>query len=201
MFDGGCREPTVMWWPGKIPGGHGLPDAGHDHRHPADDRRTWSGAKLPEHTIDGKNIWPLIAGEPGAKSPHEAYYFYWGEAACRRCAWAAGSCTSRTPTGRSAAGPAAQGGKPVPLRAGEDRAWPCSTWRRTPARRPTSPEQHPDVVAKIKALADRMRADLGDSATGQKGAGVREPGRLRSGDLRFDWDPEKPIVVEPRRQP
>ena len=21
MFDGGCREPTLMWWPGKIPAG------------------------------------------------------------------------------------------------------------------------------------------------------------------------------------
>src|SRR4030042_5608030 len=36
------------------------------------------GAKLPEHAIDGKNIWPLIAGEPGAQSPHEAYFFYYG---------------------------------------------------------------------------------------------------------------------------
>ena len=36
------------------------------------------GAKLPQHRIDGKNIWPLISGEQKAKSPHEAYYFYYG---------------------------------------------------------------------------------------------------------------------------
>ena len=29
------------------------------------------GADLLKHKIDGKNIWPLIAGEPNAKSPHE----------------------------------------------------------------------------------------------------------------------------------
>ena len=33
------------------------------------------GAKLLEHKIDGKNIWPLIVGDDDAKSPHEAYYF------------------------------------------------------------------------------------------------------------------------------
>ena len=36
------------------------------------------GAKLPQHRIDGKNIWPLISGDQKAKSPHEAYYFYYG---------------------------------------------------------------------------------------------------------------------------
>ena len=38
MFDGGCREPTVMWWPGKIPAGTDLPGTRHDDRHPADHR-------------------------------------------------------------------------------------------------------------------------------------------------------------------
>ena len=26
--------------------------------------------------IDGKDIWPLLAGTPGARSPHEAFYYY-----------------------------------------------------------------------------------------------------------------------------
>ena len=38
-----------------------------------------AGATLPsDRIIDGKDIWPLLAGEAGAKSPHEALYFYWG---------------------------------------------------------------------------------------------------------------------------
>ena len=38
-----------------------------------------SGVKLPnDRTIDGKNIWPLISGKEGAKTPHEIYFFYKG---------------------------------------------------------------------------------------------------------------------------
>ena len=36
-----------------------------------------TGAKLPKHKIDGLDIWPVLSGQPGAKSPHEAYFFYW----------------------------------------------------------------------------------------------------------------------------
>ena len=77
MFDGGCRESTLMWWPGEIP-------ADSVCKEPAmtiDLLPTIShliGAELPQHRIDGKNIWPLISGDQKAKSPHEAYYFYYG---------------------------------------------------------------------------------------------------------------------------
>ena len=36
-----------------------------------------AGVKVPENRVlDGKDIWPLLAGEKGAKSPHEAFYYY-----------------------------------------------------------------------------------------------------------------------------
>ena len=76
MFDGGCREPTLAWMPGTIPANSVcstpamtidiLPTIAH-----------LIGAKLPEHGIDGKNVWPLFTKDK-AKSPHEAYYFYYG---------------------------------------------------------------------------------------------------------------------------
>jgi arylsulfatase len=37
--------------------------------------------------------------------------------------------------------------------------------------------EHPDVVKRLEALAEEARVELGDSATEQKGRGVREPGR------------------------
>jgi hypothetical protein len=43
-----------------------------------------------------------------------------------------------------------------------------------------------------------MRADLGDSLTKQKGTGLREPGRLQPGDLRFRWVPGQPLDIEPQ---
>ena len=36
-----------------------------------------AGGRVPtDRVIDGKDIWPLISGQPGAKSPHEAFFFY-----------------------------------------------------------------------------------------------------------------------------
>jgi hypothetical protein len=32
-------------------------------------------ASLPEHPIDGKNVWPLIKGEAHAKNPNKYYAF------------------------------------------------------------------------------------------------------------------------------
>ncbi len=195
MFDGGCREPTLMWWPGKIP-------AGTVCREPAmtiDILPTLAhlvGAKLPEHTIDGKNIWPLIAGEPGASSPQEAYYFYWVQElqAVRMGQWKLHFPHSyRTLGGK----PGGTGGQPAPY---ENAKIELALFdlKADPGETANVAEGHPDVVAKIKDLADRMRAELGDSATKQTGSGVREPGRLEEGDPRFHWVPGEPLQVEPQ---
>jgi len=38
-----------------------------------------AGAEVPnDRVIDGRDVWPLMAGEPGAKSPHDAYFYYRG---------------------------------------------------------------------------------------------------------------------------
>jgi hypothetical protein len=39
-------------------------------------------------------------------------------------------------------------------------------------------DKHPEVVERLKALAEKAREELGDSATGREGGGVREAGRL-----------------------
>jgi arylsulfatase A len=74
-YEGGMREPMIAQWKGKIPAGTVcseiastidlLPTIAH-----------LSGAELPEKKIDGKNIWSLLSGENGAKSPHDAFYYY-----------------------------------------------------------------------------------------------------------------------------
>jgi arylsulfatase A-like enzyme len=76
-FEGGVREPAIFRWPGRIP-------AGAVCREPAmtiDVLPTVAkliGADLPKDLVlDGRDVWPLITNQPGAKSPHEALYFYW----------------------------------------------------------------------------------------------------------------------------
>jgi len=73
-WEGGMREPTVMWWPGRIPAGKECSEvAGSIDLLPT--FAALSGAKLPEKPIDGKSIIPLIEGRSGAKTPHEAYFY------------------------------------------------------------------------------------------------------------------------------
>jgi arylsulfatase len=38
--------------------------------------------------------------------------------------------------------------------------------------------EHPDVVARLLALAEQSREELGDGITKRKGKGIREPGRI-----------------------
>ena len=75
-YEGGVRVPCIMRWPGKIPAAAVsdeplmtidiLPTIAH-----------LIGAELPARKIDGLNIWPLLSGEEGAKSPHDVLYFYY----------------------------------------------------------------------------------------------------------------------------
>lgn len=71
-FDGGVRSATILHYPREIPAGSQL------------DRLIGSidilptvaelvGCPLPENPVDGKNVWPLITGEEGARNPHEYY--------------------------------------------------------------------------------------------------------------------------------
>jgi len=75
-LEGGMREPTVIRWPGKIPAG-----TVNDEVMTAMDLlptfATLAGADIPsDRVIDGKDIWPVLAGK--AESPHEAFFYHGG---------------------------------------------------------------------------------------------------------------------------
>jgi len=75
-WDGGLREPCIMRWAGKIPAGK-ICDEIATTMDLLPSFAKLAGAKLPEdRVIDGRDIWPLMTGRPGAKSPHEAFYYY-----------------------------------------------------------------------------------------------------------------------------
>src|SRR5262245_41852054 len=174
-WDGGQREPCIMRWPGKIP-------AGSVCREPAmtidvlPTLAKLAGAPLPPHQIDGLDIGPLLTGQPGAKSPHEALYLYWNRdlQAVRSGRWKLHFPHRYITLGGK---PGGTGGKPVPYtRARTGLA--LFDLENDPGERTDVAGQHPDVVARLRALADRARKDLGDAATEQEGSGVRPPGRL-----------------------
>ncbi|MGA0409438.1 MAG: arylsulfatase, partial [Limisphaerales bacterium] len=173
--DGGCREPTIAWWPGTIPADTRceqpamtidlLPTIAH-----------LIGADLPEHPIDGKNIAPLLMGDPDAKSPHEAYFMYYGRElqAMRMGPWKLHFPHGyRTMAGRPG------GTQGIPTEYEQSRI-DLSLFNLEEDMGETTDlsQQHPEIVRKMQGLADAMRQDLGDSLTQVIGKGNREPGRL-----------------------
>ena len=74
-LEGGQRVPCVMRWPDRIPAGKTcseiastidiLPTMAHI-----------TDSELPKKKIDGQNILSLMTAEPGAKSPHDYFYYY-----------------------------------------------------------------------------------------------------------------------------
>ncbi len=76
-FDGGTRSACVMKLPGRIRAGSSssamfstvdlLPTIAH-----------LTGAPLPANEIDGRNVWDLVVGTPGATNPHAYYPFSTG---------------------------------------------------------------------------------------------------------------------------
>jgi len=176
MFDGGCREPTVMWWPDTIP-------AATECSEPAmtiDVLPTVAqliGAELPEHEIDGKNILPLMQGEADAKSPHEAYFFYYGNElqAVRMGKWKLHFPHGyRTLAGREGG----TGG--IPAKYSQDRIGLELFDLESDVSESTNiADKHPEVVKQIQKLADQKREQLGDSRLKRRGTGVRQPGRIQ----------------------
>lgn len=72
VYDGGVREPTVMWWPGTIPANRVCSEVcGTVDMLPT--LASLCEGKLPKREIDGHNITDLLKGEPDAKSPHESF--------------------------------------------------------------------------------------------------------------------------------
>src|SRR4051812_2529594 len=77
-WEGGVRVPCIMRLPGRIPAGTAS-DAMLMTIDVAPTIARLVGAKLPGHAIDGLDVWPLLAGRPGARNPHDAYLFYYGQ--------------------------------------------------------------------------------------------------------------------------
>jgi arylsulfatase A len=176
MFEGGYREPCVMRWPGKIPAGTRcdelavtfdlFPTIAH-----------LIGAKLPtDRVIDGKNIWPLMAGTRGARSPHEVFYCYYdgGLRGVRDRRWKLFfPHLSRTLNGR----PGGLDGTPAPYDQMQVGHW-LFDLKNDVGETTDVAAEHPDVVTRLERQAESARAALGDTLTDRKGSEIRPAGRV-----------------------
>ncbi|NJM54817.1 MAG: sulfatase-like hydrolase/transferase [Verrucomicrobiae bacterium] len=77
-FEGGVRVPFIARWPGKIPANRVI-DEPVTIMDMLPTFVSLAGGSVPQdRVIDGKDIWPVIVGTDGAKSPHDAIYYLRG---------------------------------------------------------------------------------------------------------------------------
>ena len=164
-FEGGCRVPTLMRWPGRIPAGQTCDELAST----IDVLPTVAGligAELPRQTIDGKDIAPLMFGVAGAESPHAVFCYYYagGELqAVRDRRWKLHfPHRYRTLAGR----PGGTQGVPAPYVESQiGQALYDLKADRGETRNVA--DDHPDIVERLQRGADQAREELGDALTGQ----------------------------------
>jgi arylsulfatase len=186
-WDGGVRVPFIARWPGKI-------SKGSVCREPAmtiDILPTFAkliGAELPKQKIDGLDIWPLLAGDPKAKNPHDAYFFWYQDNQLQ--AVLSGKWKLQLPhTYRTLGGkPGGLDGRPAPYEQRKIEQAELYDLEADINEATDLASQHPDIVKRLEALAEQARDELGDSLTKRKGRGVREPGRV--------WEPPADSVSQ-----
>ncbi len=172
-WEGGLRLPCIMRWPGVIPAGTTSAEVVAS----MDFLPTFAGlagAELPaDRVIDGRDIGPLMRGEPDARSPHEAFFYYMKDwlQAVRSGPWKLH---------------VARDGAPVR----ELYNLETDIWERQDVA-----EEHPDVVRRLEGYADMARLDLGDAVLGFEGNGCRPAGRVENPQTLTHYNPDHPYMM------
>ncbi len=184
-FEGGIREPTLMRWTGKIPAG-AVCDELASTIDIVPTVAALIGAELPSHPIDGRDIGPLMFGEPGAQSPHEAFYCYYGGGelqAVRDRQWKLHFPHNyRTLAGR----PGGKDGLPANYETARIEL-ALYDLKHDVGETQNVAAEHPEVVERLQRFAEQARDDLGDTLTGRAARRIRSAGKLQDGDARLEW--------------
>jgi arylsulfatase A len=157
-WEGGMRVPTIAWWPGKIPAGTST----NEITAMMDVLPTFvklGGGKVPaDRKIDGGDIWPLLAGDAGAKSPRESFLFYRG---------------LKLEAVRSG---------PWKLRLVNGQLFNLDA---DVAESKDVAAENPEIVKKLQALAEATKDDLGQDGYGP---GVRHLGKVQKPEPLIGFD-------------
>jgi arylsulfatase A-like enzyme len=159
-WEGGVRVPTLAWWPGRIPAGS-VNDAVAATIDLLPTFVSLAGGTVPATpVIDGRDITPILLGQ-SKESAREAHYYFSGYnlQAVRQGRW------------KLALVPQPEGNniKKGPKTGDGLRLYDLDA---EIGEQTDVAAQHPEVVVKLKALADKMSAEIGGtSPTARRPAG------------------------------
>lgn len=187
-WEGGMRESTLAWWPGHVPAGR-VTDAVAGEIDLLPTFVALAGGKVPtDKPIDGADIRKLLLGQSDV-SAREAHFYYlaYKLQAVRSGPW------------KLALGPQgfSMGFKEDAAHQGEHKAG-LRLYNLTAdiGEATDVSDQHPDIVKKLKALADQEATTL--CVGSPKGPGVRAPGRVANPQFLYHV---KPAAEKKPRQP
>ena len=172
-WEGGQRVPCIMRWPGKISAGK----TSSELTLSMDFYPTLAeigGAEVPtDRIIDGKDIRPLMFEEEGATSQHEAFFYY----------------------KRDSIEAVRSGKYKLHIRKDDDEVNELYNLEADIGETTNIYDQHPNVVADLKAKIDTCRKDIGDAAAGIEGENIRPSGRVENPEPLTNIDLDHPYMI------
>jgi arylsulfatase A len=163
-YEGGMREPTIVWWPGHVAAAS-TSDAVAGNIDLLPTFVKLAGGTVPEdRKIDGADLSPLLLGKT-KDSPREAHYYFNGNKleAVRSGPWKLAVAPQSENIGKPKE---PENGPFVPKLYNLD----DDIGEKTDVA-----DKHPDDVKRLQELVKKMDADLGAT---KQGPGVRPPGRV-----------------------
>ena len=159
-FEGGMREPTIAWWPEKIPAGTESGEVTTMMDLLPTLVKLAGGTAPQDRKIDGGDIWPILSGAANAKSPYESFHYFRGLnlQAVRSGPWK------------------------LHLAKGE-----LYHLEQDIAESKDVAKENPEIVARLRNIADAMNDDLG---TKDLGPGCRALGEVENPKPLINFDGE-----------
>lgn len=139
-YEGGLRVPFIASWPGQIPAGATCAEvaAGFDLYATF---AAVAGAEVPkDRVVDGRSLLPLLKAEPGAKSPHAAFF---------------GVAGKQIHSAR-------QGPWKLVLPAAKEKEFQLYNLDDDLGEKNDLASRHPEIVDRLKALVDQARRNFQD---------------------------------------
>jgi arylsulfatase A-like enzyme len=182
-WEGGVREPTLAWWPGRIaPGSACDAIAGTIDLLPT--AVALAGGTVPAApVIDGRDISPLLFGKT-TESPREAHYYFaqYNLQAVRQGPWKLAIAPQPETMGKGV------------LTDASGKAPRLYNLDRDIGERTDLADNHPEVVAKLQALAAKMGAEIG----GTNPTARRPAGQVANPRTLYPTTADKPSAEKPQ---
>ena len=167
-WEGGIRVPAIAWWPGKIPAGTESDVICAMFDVFPTFVALSGGTVSADRKLDGKNLWPVLSGEANAAAPHDGFLYFKG----------------------------------LVLEAVRDGTWKLHLAKGELYDLKTDPGEsknvataNPEVVARLRAIADATDSDLGRTGIGP---GVRPLGTVENPQPLIGHDGRPRAGFEPK---